>query len=73
MNLHWLISWDSIQITMFFVKSQIQKTFTSEIWKGMDYQSLIDCFVFDKDMHEIPCIQFMTMWKINKIAFFFGF
>lgn len=21
---------------------------------------LIDCFVFDKAMHEIPCIQFMT-------------
>lgn len=41
------------------------------IW--LNYQSVIDCFVFDKAMHEIPCIQFMTMWKINKIAFFLVF
>lgn len=40
-----IVSWDSIQITMYVVKSQIQKTFTSEIWKGFDYQSLIALFL----------------------------
>lgn len=58
---------------MHFVKSQIQKTFTSEIWKGFIKLPVHDCFVFDKAMHKIPCIQFMTVWKINKIAFFLVF
>lgn len=56
-----------------FVKTRFRKHLHPRFGKDLIKLPVHDCFVFDKAMHEIPCIQFMTMWKINKIAFYLVF